>query len=228
MKKHANTLFVTTEGCYVAKQGNCLIVRKNGKTLLSLPIHTLEGVVCFGQVGMSPFALGLCGENNVTVAFLTQNGRLLSRMSGPQSGNILLRRCQFRYAESLEQTAALARCFVTGKISNARTVLLRSMRDHPDTARDERVERVTRRLKFLLDSLWRHPTIPLDQIRGTEGDAAKNYFSVFDEMILAQKDDFFFRQRSRRPPLDNINALLSFLYSLLTNDVRTVRFPVEK
>lgn len=221
MKKHANTLFVTTEGSYVAKRGDCLLVRKDNKTLLSLPIHTLEGVVCFGRIGMSPFALGLCGERGVSVAFLTQNGRLLSRMSGPQNGNILLRRCQFRFAESPEQTAELARCFVTGKISNARTVLLRSMRDHPDTTRDERVSHVVRRLKFILDSLWRPLTLPLEWVRGMEGDGAKNYFAVFDEMILSQKDDFYFRQRSRRPPLDNINALLSFIYSLLTSDVRS-------
>lgn len=221
MKKHANTLFVSTEGCYIARRGECLLVRKEGKTLLSLPIHTLEGVVCFGRVGMSPFALGLCGERSVSVAFLTQSGRLLSRMSGPQNGNILLRRCQFRASESSEQTSVLARCFVTGKIANARTVLLRSLRDHPDATRDESMEFAVKRLKCILDSLWRPSPLSLDQIRGVEGDAAKIYFSVFDKMILAQKESFFFHERSRRPPLDLVNSLLSFVYSLLTNDVRT-------
>lgn len=221
MKKHANTLFVTTEGCYIAKQGNCLLVRKDRKTLLSLPVNTLEGVVCYGRIGMSPFALGLCGENNVSVAFLTKNGRLLARMSGPQNGNVLLRRSQFRFAESPEQSAAIARCFVSGKISNARTVLLRTLRDHPDPDRDERLERVVARLKCVLDSMWRQQASSMDIIRGMEGDAAKNYFSVFDDMILSEKDVFFFHQRSRRPPMDNVNSLLSFIYSLLTNDVRT-------
>ena len=221
MKKHANTLFVSTEGCYVAKSGECLLVRKENKTLVSLPIHTLEGVVCFGRVGFSPFALGLCGEHGVSVAFLTQNGRFLSRMSGPQHGNVLLRRSQFRAAESPEQTALLSRCFLTGKISNARTVLLRFLRDHSDKTQDEIVEQAILRLKGILDFLWRPAALSLDQIRGTEGEAAKLYFSVFDKMIVSQKDDFFFHERSRRPPLDNVNALLSFVYSLLANDVRT-------
>ena len=221
MKKHANTLFVSTEGCYISKRGDCLLVRKEGKTLLSLPIHTLEGVVCFGRVGISPFALGLCGERGVSVAFLTQSGRLLSRMSGPQNGNILLRRCQFQRAESPELTAIIAKSFVTGKISNARTVLLRFMRDHSEETRDELVEQVVRRLKVILHTLWRPTNLTLDQIRGMEGDAAKVYFSVFDKMILSEKESFFFHDRSRRPPLDKVNALLSFVYSLLANDVRT-------
>ena len=128
MKKHANTLFVATPGSYIAKQGETLLVRREKKTVLSVPVHTLEGVVCFGQIGMSPFAMGLCGERNVSVAFLTESGRLLSRMSGPQSGNILLRREQFRAADSPERMVRTARCFVLGKIANGRTALLRAIK----------------------------------------------------------------------------------------------------
>ncbi len=221
MKKHANTLYVTKQGCYIIKKGEALAVQFEKKTLLSVPIHTLEGVVCFGRIGVSPFALGLCGEHQVSVAFLTEYGRLLSRMSGPQSGNILLRKNQFRYAESQEQTASIARCFITGKITNARSVLLRSVRDHRDSVDVEKINKVVRRLGVILDHLWSDCPLTLNLIRGIEGEAAHLYFSVFDELIRAQKEDFYFHERSRRPPLDNVNALLSFVYSLLTNDVKT-------
>lgn len=221
MKKHANTLFITIQGCYVVRQGKCLVVRQDKKTLLSIPIHTLEGVVTFGRVGMSPFAMGLCSENGVSVSFMTVHGRLLARVSGSQRGNILLRRCQFQASENQERAADIARCIVIAKIANARTVLQRSIRDHPEINKEECVSKVILRLKMNLDSLWYDKVLSVDQVRGLEGDASRYYFSIFDMLILAQKEDFCFRGRNRRPPTDNINALLSFVYALLANDVQT-------
>jgi CRISP-associated protein Cas1 len=181
-----------------------------------VPIHTLSSIVCFGNVSCSPFLMGLCGESGVALAFLTENGRFLARVQGPVSGNVLLRREQYRWADQAERAAGVARAVVMGKIANCRTVVLRAIRDNSGCAGAAEMEQATRRLGRLLETVA--GTVGLDQIRGHEGDAANVYFGVFDHLITVSKDDFFFRGRSRRPPLDNMNALLSFLYTLLVHD----------
>ncbi|GMU94418.1 MAG: hypothetical protein AMXMBFR4_34760 [Candidatus Hydrogenedentota bacterium] len=219
MKRLLNTLYVTTQGAYLAKEGETVQVRVEQETRLSVPIHTLGGIVCFGQVACSPFLLGMCAEKNVGLAFLTENGRFLARVNGPVNGNVLLRREQYRRADNRETSSGIARTIVTAKVANARTVLMRAAREHADASSRNELSRAAGHLAELLDAL-RGPT-PLDVVRGREGDAARTYFSVFDHLIVAQKDAFQFRQRSRRPPLDNVNALLSFLYTLLTHDVES-------
>jgi CRISPR-associated protein Cas1 len=216
MKRHQNTLYVTTQGAYLAKDGETVAVRIGEETRLRVPIHTLGSIVCFGQVGASPFLLGFCGERNVTVAFLTENGRFLARVQGPVSGNVLLRREQYRRADDEIATAAITRAVLAAKIGNSRTVLLRALRDRPQSPGVEALRAATVALGQHLDSL--RDGLPLDSLRGIEGGAARIYFDVFDELITQQKGDFFFRERSRRPPLDNVNALLSFLYTLLRHD----------
>jgi len=161
--------------------------------------------------------MGMCGEKGVALAFLTENGRFLARVQGPVSGNVLLRREQYRWTDNEERTACVARSVVTGKIANCRTVLLRSIRDKPDGNGVGEMEQAGRRLGRLLETL--SGTVNLDEIRGHEGDGARVYYGVFDHLITASKDEFYFRGRSRRPPLDNMNALLSFTYTLLTHDV---------
>jgi CRISPR-associated protein Cas1 len=160
--------------------------------------------------------MGLCGENGVGLSFLTENGRFLARVQGPVSGNVLLRREQYRWADREEQAAAVARAVVTGKIANCRTVVLRAMRDNADCAGAAELEQTARRLGRLLETVA--GAAGLEEIRGHEGDAARVYFGVFDHLITASKEDFFFRGRNRRPPLDNMNALLSFVYTLLVHD----------
>ncbi|MDD5094299.1 MAG: type I-C CRISPR-associated endonuclease Cas1c [Dehalococcoidia bacterium] len=218
MKHLLNTLYVTTQGAYLAKEGETVLVRVEGETRLQVPIHTLGNIVCFGQVSMSPFLMGLCGERNVAVSFLTERGRFLARVQGPVSGNVLLRREQYRRADDPETAAEMARVMVIAKIANCRTVLLRAIRSRPEDTATGTLAEAAEGLRQHLQELT--APVSLETVRGKEGDAARKYFSVFDHLITVQKEDFFFRERSRRPPLDNINALLSFLYTLLAHDMR--------
>jgi CRISPR-associated protein Cas1 len=162
--------------------------------------------------------MGLCGERGVAISFHTERGRFLARVHGFTPGNVLLRREQYRRADSVEGSAAIARSMILGKIANARTVLLRAARDHPDRTDGAALQRATVHLdRCLGDALTPGD---LDTLRGVEGEAARVYFGAFDHLITAQKADFTFHERSRRPPLDNVNALLSFLYAMLAHDLR--------
>jgi CRISPR-associated protein Cas1 len=217
MKKHANTLFVTTQGAYLAVEGTNVLVRVKKETRLRVPLHNLGGIVCFGNVGCSPFLMGACGKAGVSLAFLSANGRFLARVLGKQSGNVLLRRAQHNKTADPEATAGFARNIISAKIANARSVLQRGARDHGERVVAALIEASVAYLADLLRQLQQ--PMPLDVARGKEGEAARSYFVAFDQLVVQQKADFFFHERSRRPPLDNMNALLSFLYSLLTNDV---------
>jgi CRISPR-associated protein Cas1 len=219
MKKHLNTLFVTTQGAYLAKDGECVLVKVEREERLRLPIHTLDGIVCFGNVSCSPFLMGFCAERDVTVSFLTEHGRFLARVQGPVSGNVLLRRRQYRGADDPWFSAGLARAFVAGKVNNCRTIILRAQRDHAEKVDGEALRAATGRLAAILDQLQQG--VALETARGFEGEAAKIYFGVFNQLITARKDDFFFHERNRRPPLDRINCLLSFLYTLIMHDARS-------
>lgn len=215
MRQLLNTLFVTTQGSYLSREGETVLVRADGEKRLQVPIHTLGGIVCFGQVSCSPPLMGFCAERQVAVSFLTENGKFLARVQGPASGNVLLRREQYRRADDQRHCASLAQAFVLAKVANCKIVLQRGRRDHPGNATAE-IDSALTALSRVLAEL-RQPQ-ELDVVRGREGDAARLYFSVFGHLITAQKDRFFFYQRSRRPPLDNVNALLSFLYTLLVHD----------
>lgn len=219
MKKHLNTLFVTTQGAYLAKEGETVVVRVDGATRLQVPVHTLGGIVCFGNVGVSPFLMGFCSERNVGISFLSEHGRFLAKVQGAVSGNVLLRREQYRKADDRDFSAGMARSVVSGKIANSRTVLQRALRDHGDKIEADEVKRVVLRLNNCLEAVY--GANDLDTLRGLEGDAARLYFSVFDHLIVAQKEAFIFRDRNRRPPLDNVNCLLSFIYTLVMHDVRS-------
>ncbi len=215
MKRHQNTLFVTTQGSYLSKEGECVAVHIDGAVAAKIPIHTVGSVVCFGQVSCSPFLLGHCAEHDVAVSFLTETGRFLASVRGPVSGNVLLRREQYRRADNPESSAAIARAMVAGKIANCRTVLRRSARDKSNESLAAAADRLTLSLGNLRE------TLPLDGIRGVEGEAASTYFGVFSQMISPDRTGFAFVGRNRRPPLDPVNCLLSFLYTLLMHDVRS-------
>ena len=219
MKKHLNTLFVTTQGAYLAKEGESVVVRVEKETRLRIPVHTLGGIVCFGNVGCSPFLMGFCAEHDVAISFLSEYGRFLARVQGPVSGNVLLRREQYRKADDMTFSAQMARSVLTGKLANCRTVLQRALRDHSDKMDADQVSYASRQISGSLRRL--QEDVPLNSLRGIEGDAAHVYFNVFDHLITSQKQDFFFQDRNRRPPLDNANCLLSFLYTLVMHDVRS-------
>lgn len=214
MKPLLNTLFVTTQESYLAKDGECVAVYQGDALKGKVPIHTLGGLVLFGQISCSPFLLGHCAENGVTVSWLTVNGRFLASMHGPVSGNVLLRREQYRRADEDAAAAAIAASIVIGKIANCRTVLMRTAREHPGQELDAAAARLAQCLMHL-----REPQ-PLNVVRGIEGEAAQAYFGAFDNLIHNADPAFRFAGRNRRPPLDAVNCLLSFLYTLLTHDVR--------
>lgn len=219
MKHLLNTLFITTQGAYLSKEGETVVVSVERETKLQVPIHTLGGIVCFGNVGMSPFLMGFCAENNVAVSFLTEYGRFLARVHGVTNGNVLLRREQYRRADDLKFSASLAQTILIGKFANSRTVLQRALRDHEDKVDVDALRRASMRFSISLDKLQKD--LGLDELRGLEGDCAHSYFTVFNHLIVAQKEDFSFEERNRRPPLDSVNCLLSFLYTLLVHDVRS-------
>jgi CRISPR-associated protein Cas1 len=217
VKQLLNTLYVTTQGAWLAKDNEAVVVRVEQETRLRVPIHTLGAIVCFGQVSCSPFLMGMCGERGVALSFLTEHGRFLARVQGPVSGNVLLRREQYRWADRDDRSAAIAKAVVLAKVANCRTVVQRALREKPEGNGAKEMEWAIRRLARLLDEVSSANTV--DEIRGHEGDAARVYFSVFDGLITASKDEFFFHGRNRRPPLDNVNAILSFVYTLLTHDI---------
>jgi len=219
MKRLLNTLYVTTPDAYLSRDGETVLVRVEKETRLRVPIHTLGSIVCFGHITCTPHLLGLCSERDVTVSFLTEYGRFLARVVGPVSGNVLLRREQYRRADDLSFSANQARTLITAKIANCRTVLLRAARESGDPTGKESLEKAASHLSRLLERL--KETLSLDVVRGIEGEGAGVYFSVFDLLITSQKGDFFFRKRTRRPPLDNMNALLSYLYTILVHDCRS-------
>lgn len=219
MKKHLNTLFVTTQGAYLSKEGETILVTVEKEKRLQIPIHTLGGIVCFGRVSCSPFLMGFCAENNVGLSFLTENGRFLARIQGPVSGNVLLRREQYRRADSHKFAADMARFILTGKIANSRTVLQRVLRDHGEKIAHADIQGA---VNLLADALKRlENTDSLEALRGIEGETARCYFGVFDHLITGQKESFIFNGRNRRPPMDNVNCLLSFIYTLLMHDTRS-------
>jgi len=219
MKKHLNTLFVTTQGAYLSKEGETVVVKVDGEIKIRVPVHTISGIVCFGNVSCSPYLIGFCAENDVAISFLSEHGRFLAKVQGPVSGNVLLRREQYRRADDLKFSAEVAKSILTGKITNCRTVLQRALRDHAGKINDEEVRHAVMRLNRQLEIIDQGH--PLDVLRGIEGDSAHIYFNVFDHLIVAQKENFRFDERNRRPPLDNVNCLLSFIYTLLMHDVRS-------
>ncbi len=220
MKSHLNTLYVTTDGAYLARRGETVLVRVEKQTKLQLPVHTIESIVSLARVGVSPSLMKLAGERGIAISLCDGHGRFQARISGFTGGNVLLRREQYRRADDDARSAEVARAVVAGKIANGRQVLLRFGRDADANAPGRaEVARAADGLAASLRSLDAKPD--LDRTRGIEGDAANVYFSVFDHLLTHQKDTFRFTSRNRRPPLDPVNCLLGFLYAVLAHDCRS-------
>lgn len=215
MKKMLNTLYVTTQGAYLHKEGLSIVVEIEKEVRLRVPVHNLQAVVCFGNVMCSPYLMGHCAENGVSLSFLTAYGRFLGSVQGAVSGNVLLRRAQYRLADKPEFCLGLAATMLQAKILNARNVLLRGRRD--GYGESDELQAASERLKHLVRAVSQAKT--LDELRGLEGESAKTYFAAFNQILSQQQDEFRFTVRSRRPPMDRINALLSFLYTLLAHDI---------
>lgn len=217
MRRLLNTLYVTIPEAYLSCEGENVLVKVNGEIKFRIPIHNLEGIICFGFTGASPGLMHLCCERGVALSFLTEYGKFMGRVSGRVSGNILLRRAQYKWTEDLVISTRLARRFVTAKIANCRSVLHRLLRDHGENINIDLIKDTINRMSDLLKNLI--SVNDLDSVRGVEGIAANMYFRSFNELILLQKEEFSIKNRNRRPPLDRMNSLLSFLYTLLTHEM---------
>jgi len=210
MRRHLNTLFVTTEGAWLAKDGAAVDVRVDHQSRLRVPLHNLDGIVCFGwDIGISPQLMGACTENDVSISFLSPHGKLLANVVGFTSGNVLLRREQYRRADDEAACLDISGPMVAVKIANSRTLLQRALRDHGDKPRMESLDPAVRDLGRLVEKA--RQAASLYTLRGIEGDAAATYFGVFDALLTPRGDAFRFKGRNKRPPLDRVNALLSFL-----------------
>lgn len=217
MRKLLNVLYITNPDAYLTKDGENLVVLVEEKQAFRTPIHYLEGIVTFGYAGISPALMGMCVERKISVSLLSPFGKHLATIQGLPQGNVLLRRKQYRLADDHVHSAQLASLFVAGKLYNSRAVLRRYISDYKadDNAEiNNAIKRINRNMQKVLNI--KH----LDSVRGIEGECARSYFSVFDQLIINQKKDFYMNGRNRRPPLDKVNALLSFFYSLLLHEVK--------
>jgi CRISP-associated protein Cas1 len=222
MRRHLNTLYVTTQGAYVSKDGLNIVTKADDNEIGRVPVHMLGGIVCFGRVSMSPALMGFCAEQGVTVSYLGESGRFLARIEGPVTGNVLLRRQQYRVSDTETACATIVRGIVAGKTLNQRAVIRRALRDHADgmdldsrqrlQSAEERLTQIARRTE---------KPAKVEELRGLEGEAANLYFSIFPNLLRTEDAELSFQGRTRRPPLDPVNALLSFIYTLLVHDLRS-------
>lgn len=217
MKKLGNVLYITTPEAYVSLKDDNVVVKKDGKTSLRLPLHNLENIVCFNYPGVSPSLMGACADRNIGLCFLRPSGRFLARVTGREKGNLLLRRQQYEQSKQEDARISFAASFLLGKVANSRKVIERALRDHAMLVDVPKLKTVSDFHKSTLYGIQNADS--LEELRGLEGSAAKQYFRVFDQLVLQQREDFGFKERNRRPPRDNMNSLLSFLYTLLTYDV---------
>jgi CRISPR-associated protein Cas1 len=222
MRKMLNTLYVTGENAWLRKDGENVVVEQDGTARGRMPLHMLEGVMCFSRPGTSPALLAACAEAGIALSFVTPEGRFLARVEGKRTGNVLLRRAQFRASEDAARAVPIVRAVVAGKTANQRTVLRRALRDHGadmETPARDALESAERRLTDVARRLLIAPDTAT--LRGLEGEAGATYFGVFDFLVRHEAPEFRFTGRSRRPPLDRVNALLSFLYAILGHDCRS-------
>jgi CRISPR-associated protein Cas1 len=211
MKKILNTLYITRQESYLHKERETIVVKQGDEKLAQFPSLSIGSILCFGQVAMSPFLMGYCAEKGIGVAFYTEYGRFLARVQGKQTGNVLLRRAQYRWADDPDKSVSIARLMVAAKVANSRSVLLRELRNHGP---NENIKKAATQLAANLRRV-KH-AVSVEEAMGMEGDAAGTYFSVFNELLKGS--DFAFGGRVRRPPMDAVNALLSFVYSLITQE----------
>lgn len=217
MKKLLNTLYITSENSYLGLDGENVVIYEDKTEIGRIPLHNLEGIVSFGYRGTSPALMGACAERNISLCYLTPQGKFLARVSGRIRGNVVLRQQQYTSTRDQEKSLEIAKNCILGKVYNSRWVLERAIRDHSMQIDYEKVKTASEYLKNSLN--WIQNSESKEQLRGYEGEAASVYFGVFDELILQQKKDFIFQGRNKRPPQDNVNALLSFVYTLLTNTI---------
>lgn len=216
MRHLLNTLFVTSEDAYLSLDGENVVVNRGKQEIGRFPLHNLNAIFSFSYAGASPALMGACASKEINLVFCTPKGKFLARTTGISNGNVLLRRKQYRIADEITESCKIARNMIFGKLYNSRWSIERTKRDHKMRIDQEKFIRASELIKNLMSDVLKEQS--LDHLRGLEGVGATAYFGVLDDMILRDKETFFFHERNRRPPLDNMNAMLSFAYSLLGND----------
>lgn len=216
MKHLLNTLFILSEDIYLSLDGENIVANREKQIVARYPLHTLQNVVTFSYAGASPALMGACAKRQIGFAFCTPRGRFLARVCGSSAGNVLLRRTQYHAADDLARSCQISRTMIFGKLYNSRWSIERTRRDHGLRVDSERLSDASRQIRELLPRVKEETS--LEHLRGLEGVGASAYFGVLDDMVLSNKETFYFHGRNRRPPLDALNALLSFAYSLLAHD----------
>lgn len=216
MRHLLNTLYVLSTDYYLTLDGENVVANRENQIAARYPLHTISGIISFSYAGASPALMGACAERGISLSFCTPRGKFLARVSGENNGNVLLRRTQYRLADDTGESCRIARTMIFGKLYNARWSIERTRRDHGLRLNGEKLARASQTIRDLLPAV--SAETDLERLRGLEGVGAAAYFDVLDDMILNNKETFFFRGRSRRPPLDPVNAALSFAYALLAND----------
>jgi CRISPR-associated protein Cas1 len=216
VRKLLNTLYVMTDSCYLTLDGENIVIQNGEKTLARFPLHTLENIICFTYKGATPALMGACAERKIGMSFFSPRGAFLARVVGKEYGNVLLRKEQYRISDDGTRSVVYAKNMIVGKVYNSRWSIERTLRDHAYRVDAEKLKQISNILYETLPKL--DSAAGLDELRGIEGKAAEQYFSVLNDMILNQKEEFAFTRRNRRPPLDNINAVLSFAYTVLAGD----------
>ena len=217
MKKLQNVLYVTSPEAFLSLEGETVVIKKDDDKSMRLPLHNLKDIVCFNYPGVSPALMGACADRGIGLCFLRPSGRFLARVTGRQQGNVLLRKKQYNISEDKEARTPIAASFLLGKIANCRVVIERARRDHAMLVDTDALGKVSDWLKETLKVI--QTCTNTGELMGFEGSAAKVYFGIFDQLILQQQEDFSFNERTRRPPLDKMNSVLSYLYTMLTYDV---------
>ncbi|NCU18464.1 type I-C CRISPR-associated endonuclease Cas1c [Pallidibacillus pasinlerensis] len=215
MRKLLNTLFVTQPDTYLSLDGDNIVILQDD-VKKRIPLHNLESIITFGHTGASPALMGYCVDKNISITFLSSSGRFRARVIGKSRGNVILRKTQYRKSDDEKESTKIARNFIIGKVFNQKWMLERATRDYPMRIDIEKFKEISGHLSEIIKEI--RVCDDLERLRGLEGQAANSYYKVFNQMILQQKEDFYFHSRSRRPPLDNVNAMLSFAYTLLAND----------
>jgi CRISPR-associated protein Cas1 len=216
MRKLLNTLFILSENSYLSVEGENIVITIDHDKKGRFPLHTLDSILYFGYKGASPSLMGACAKRNISLSFISPRGRFLARVCGESHGNVLLRKAQYRISDNSNDSCEIARRFIAAKLYNARWLLERATRDHPQRIDSAKIKEVS--LKLAESYRKAEVTETLEELRGIEGEAAVRYFDVLDDLILQNKAEFYFKNRNRRPPLDKVNAMLSFTYSILGND----------
>jgi CRISPR-associated protein Cas1 len=219
MRKLLNTLFITSPDVYLTLDGENIVVKKESEIAGRYPLHNLEAICTFGYAGVSPALMGACAKRDISMNFMTRNGNFMARVIGESRGNVVLRKEQYRISDDEKRSALVSKNFILGKIYNGKWILERATRDYPLRVDVLKIKLITSNLSEIMKSV--RIVEDLDVLRGLEGNAAVQYNSVFNDLILQQKEHFYFNNRNKRPPLDNVNALLSFSYTLLANDMKS-------